>query len=79
VLGEGIAALASIYDPEVVVFAGGLVSAFDLLREPIADAMVVYGSPAGRRTPLVAAALGSTAGVIGALGWASAGGGGEAR
>lgn len=69
-LGEGIAALASILDPEVVVFAGGLVSAFDLLRDSMTEGVAVHGSPAGSRKPLVPAALGGAAGVIGALHWA---------
>src|SRR5690242_12205623 len=66
-LGRGAAALASIFDPGVVVFAGGLVQAFDLLATPMREAMADYASPAGRAIPVVPAALGSTAGVIGAL------------
>jgi predicted NBD/HSP70 family sugar kinase len=66
-LGRGIAALASMFDPGVVVFAGGLVQAFDLLEEPMRTAMAEYGSPAGRTVPIVPAALGSAAGVIGAV------------
>jgi predicted NBD/HSP70 family sugar kinase len=70
VLGKGIAALASVLDPELVVFAGGLVTAFDLLHEPMSAALSIHGSPAGSRTPLAAAALGNAAGVLGALQWA---------
>ena len=66
-LGRGTAALASIFDPGVVVFAGGLVQAFDLLEKPMREAMAEYASPAGRTVPIVPAALGSAAGVIGAL------------
>jgi len=66
-LGRGIAALASLFDPGVVVFAGGLVQAFDLLDKSMRAAMADYGSPAGRTVPIVPAALGSAAGVIGAL------------
>jgi len=73
VLGEGIAALASVLDPDVVVFAGGLVTAWDLLREPVLTAVAAHGSPAGGRIPVVPAALGVRAGVIGALRWAADG------
>lgn len=66
-LGRGAAALASVFDPGVVVFAGGLVQAFDLLAAPMREAMADYASPAGRTVPVVPAALGSAAGVIGAL------------
>ena len=66
-LGRGAAALASVFDPEVVVFAGGLVQAFDLLERPIREAMADYASPAGRAVRVVPAGLGSTAGVVGAL------------
>jgi glucokinase len=73
VLGQGIAALASVLDPDLVVFAGGLVSAWDLLREPLVTAVAAHGSPAGSHIPVVPAALGGSAGVIGALRWAAEG------
>lgn len=69
-LGEGIASLASIIDPEVVVFAGGLVAALDVLHGPIMAAVSRYGSPSGRSIAVIPASLGSDAGVIGALRWA---------
>lgn len=70
VLGQGAAALASILDPDVIVFAGGFVSAFDLLADALKAAVFRHGSPAGGKVPIVPAALGSAAGVIGALIWA---------
>ncbi len=70
-LGEGIAALASMFDPEIVVFAGGLVDAMDLLCEPITAAVAHHGSPSGSRIPVLAAQLGSGAGLAGVLDWAS--------
>lgn len=70
VLGQGAAALASILDPDIIVFAGGFVSAFDLLADALKDAVFRHGSPAGGKVPIVPAALGSAAGVIGALIWA---------
>ena len=66
-LGRGAAALASVFDPGVVVFAGGLVQAFDLLEGGMRANLAEYASPAGRTVPIVPAALGSAAGVIGAL------------
>jgi predicted NBD/HSP70 family sugar kinase len=66
-LGAGIAALASVLDPELVVFGGGLVSAFDILGDAVAGAVREHGSPAGAGVRLVPAALGGAAGVIGAL------------
>ncbi len=69
-LGEGIAGLASILDPNVVILAGGLVGAFDLFGAALATAVAHHGSPTGRTIPVIPAALGSAAGVIGALLWA---------
>lgn len=70
VLGQGAAGLASVLDPELIVFAGGLVTAFDLLEAPLLEALRRYASPAGRTVPVVPALLGSAAGVVGALRWA---------
>lgn len=70
VLGQGAAALASILDPDLIVFAGGLVSAFSHFQDALTDAMARHASPAGSTIRIVPAALGSAAGVIGALHWA---------
>lgn len=67
VLGHGAAALASILDPGVIVFAGGVSKAFDLLAGPIKAALHEHASPAGRTINVVPAVLGGQAGVIGAL------------
>ena len=69
-LGEGIAGLTSILDPNVVILAGGLVSAFDLFGATLAAAVATHGSPTGRTVPVIPAALGSSAGIIGTLLWA---------
>lgn len=66
-LGTGIAALASILDPELVVISGGLCTAFDAYAEALRAAVARCGSPDARRVPIVPAALGGDAGVIGAL------------
>ena len=67
-LGEGIAGLVNILDPEVVVIGGGAIEAGDLLLEP---ARVAYRDAveAPQHRPevrLVAAALGNDAGAVGA-------------
>jgi glucokinase len=66
-LGRGIAALASILDPEVVVLAGGLCEAFDAYAEPLRAALRADASPAARGVAIVPARLGGHAGAIGAL------------
>lgn len=66
-LGTGIAGIASILDPEVVVLSGGLAAAFENYAEPLRAAVRAAGSPDGRLVPVVPAALGTHAGVIGAL------------
>lgn len=66
-LGTGIAVLASTFDPEVIVLAGGLVVSLDLIEDSLLAAQHAFASPAGRTVPVVAAALGPRAGVIGAL------------
>ena len=66
-IGRGLAALASIFDPDLIVFSGGLTQSFDLLEGPITAACSAYASPAGRDVPLVPGKLGIHAGVVGAL------------
>jgi predicted NBD/HSP70 family sugar kinase len=66
-LGTGIAALSSVFDPEIVVLAGGLLASLDVIEPSLLRAHRTFASPAGRTVPIVAAALGTQAGVIGAL------------
>lgn len=66
-LGTGIAALAAILDPGVVVLSGGLCEAFDAYAEPLRAALRRAGSPDARAVPVVPAVLGIHAGVTGAL------------
>jgi glucokinase len=67
-LGEGIAGLVNILDPEVVVLGGGAVAAGDLLLEPAREAFEGAVEGRGHRpaVSLVPAQLGSRAGAIGA-------------
>ncbi len=66
-LGLGLAALASILDPEVVVLAGGLSRAFDVIAPVLERTLSASASRDGRRVPVRPAILGDRAGVVGAL------------
>jgi glucokinase len=68
VVALGIAGLANVLDPELVVVAGGLVELGDVLLDPIRTAFAGRIEGAGHRpeVPVVAAALGDAAGVVGA-------------
>jgi glucokinase len=67
-LGEGIAGLVNILDPEIVVVGGGAIVAGDLLLEPARAAFVdAVEAPEHRELPaIVAAELGNDAGAVGA-------------
>lgn len=73
-LGAAIAGVGSVIDPEIIVVAGGLASAFDLLAPPIAEAMARWASPQMRTVKAVAATLGDDAGLVGAVHAAREGG-----
>jgi len=67
-LGEGLAGLANILDPDVIVVGGGVVEAGDLLLDPVratfSDAVeAVEFRP---DVPILAARLGNEAGAVGA-------------
>lgn len=66
-LGEGFAAIASVFDPEVIVVAGGVSAMLDLLKPEIDRVMTHVASPTGRNVEIKQANLGIDAGVIGAL------------
>lgn len=67
-LGQGIAGLVNVLDPQVVVVGGGAIGAGDLLLDPArtAFAEAVEGPGHRPRVPLVAAQLGNDAGAVGA-------------
>lgn len=67
-LGEGIAGLVNVLDPDVVVVGGGVVEAGDLLLEPARRAFAGAVEAAEHRpaVPIVAASLGNDAGGVGA-------------
>jgi glucokinase len=67
-LGEGIAGLVNVLDPEIVVVGGGIASVGELLFDPVRSAFAdtVEGRDARPDVPIVGAALGNDAGAIGA-------------
>ncbi|HET9672849.1 MAG TPA: ROK family protein, partial [Actinomycetota bacterium] len=67
-LGEGIAGLVNVLDPEIVVVGGGLAAVGELLFGPAREAYraTVEGRSARPDVPIVPAALGNDAGAIGA-------------
>jgi glucokinase len=67
-LGEGLAGLVNILDPEIVVVAGGVAEEGELLLGPARQAFVAAVEAPEHRpeVPLVPAALGAEAGAIGA-------------
>jgi glucokinase len=67
-LGVGIATLVTIFDPELVVVGGGLVTTGDLLLEPARTSFKHYVFAPAYRTlpPVVPARLGPEAGLVGA-------------
>jgi glucokinase len=67
-LGVGLAMLATILDPSVIVVGGGAGEAGELLLGPAREAFAAELPGSGHRplAPILAATLGNTAGVIGA-------------
>jgi glucokinase len=76
-LGEGIAGLVNVLDPELVVVGGGAIEAGELLLEPARRAFVdAVEAPEHRpEVPILAAALANDAGAVGAadLAWREVG------
>ena len=66
-IGEGLAAIASVFDPDLIVFAGGVSAMLNELSQGIDLAIAKIASPTGRSVPYRQAALGVDAGVVGAL------------
>jgi glucokinase/fructokinase len=66
-LAAGIAGIASVIDPEVVLVGGGLSAAMDVLGPLLDEQIRALASPDGGKVAVRAAALGPQAGVVGAL------------
>jgi glucokinase len=61
-----LSSLANSFDPNVIVIGGGVMAAGDLLLDPARAQLSSRALPPANRTPVVAAALGPDAGMIGA-------------
>jgi len=65
-LGVALTSFANVFEPEVFVIGGGVIAAGDLLLEPARRELVARALPPMKEIPVVAAELGSDAGMIGA-------------
>lgn len=65
-LGYGLVSLANILDPDLIVIGGGLSALGDLLLEPARRILARHALPGPARCPVVAAALGAEASLVGA-------------
>jgi glucokinase len=67
-LGEGVASLVNVLDPEIVVIGGGVGEAGEVLFGPLREAFLasVEGADVRPEVPIVPAQLGNDAGAIGA-------------
>jgi glucokinase len=67
-LGEGVAGLVNVLDPEIVVIGGGVGETGDLLFRPLRESFLatVEGADVRPEVPIVPAHLGNEAGAIGA-------------
>jgi glucokinase len=65
-LGFGLASLANALDPDLIVIGGGLAALGDALLDPARRVLRQYALPGPARCPVVPAALGADAAVIGA-------------
>ena len=70
-LGRAIGGFINVLAPDVIVIGGGLIHAGDLLLKParLAATEIAFEIPY-RRCKIVTAALGTDAGLIGAVAWA---------
>jgi len=65
-LGVAVASLTNVFDPDVVIIGGGVSAAGELLLGPARREYQSRALPPTRRAPLVRAALGPDAGMVGA-------------
>jgi glucokinase len=65
-LGVALTSFANIFEPEVFVIGGGVIAAGDLLLDPARRVLAERALPPMKKIPVVAAELGSDAGMIGA-------------
>ncbi|WP_284945123.1 ROK family protein [Acidisoma cladoniae] len=65
-LGIGFVNLLHLYSPERLILGGGIANGLDLMRPVIAETIAARAMPPYRDVPLVVAALGGQAGLMGA-------------
>jgi len=65
-LGVALTSFANVFEPEAIVIGGGVIAAGDLLLGPARRELEARALPPMNRTPVLAAELGSDAGMIGA-------------
>jgi len=65
-LGVALTSFANIFEPEIFVIGGGVIAAGDLLLDPARRELEERALPPMKKIPVVAAELGSDAGMIGA-------------
>jgi glucokinase len=65
-LGVGLSSLANIFDPDVIVVGGGVMTAGELLLAPAREEVRARALPPMNRVPVAAAELGPDAGMVGA-------------
>ena len=65
-LGVALTSFANIFEPEIFVIGGGVIAAGDLLLDPARQVLAERALPPMKKIPVVAAKLGSDAGMIGA-------------
>jgi glucokinase len=73
-LGLGVANMVSLFDPEIVIIAGGMAGATDLYLDSLREAMLERAQPlAARRVKLVVSKLGNKGNLFGCarLAWQS--------
>lgn len=65
-LGVGISSFANVFDPDVIVIGGGVISLGDLLLDPAREELAARALPPMNRVSIVPAQLGPDAGMVGA-------------
>jgi glucokinase len=70
-LGLGLASMAHVLDPSIIVIGGGMSDAWDLIERPMKNSFRERSMPPVRDIPIVPARLGTDAVLIGAgqLAW----------
>jgi glucokinase len=72
-LGTALVSLSNIFEPEVIVLGGGAMALGELILEPTRREIASHALKPMDQTPVVAAQLGPSAGMIGAASLARAG------